>query len=126
MVGDTHDGGSTKRRGSDRSSANSSEEAPTEYKKETMEFTPLTTGKHQSVTCDTVKECILQDTQTDLKNGLDMAVNLWKNEDTGMPTSEPSGLQAKGIKTESLETNVNDLRLEQESHDMEFTTDSKE
>ena len=100
MVGDAHNGRNAKRHGSDRSSANVSREASTQHKKETMEFTLQVAGKHQSVTCNTIEEHILQDMQTDLKNGSDMAVNPRKNTDAGMLTSEPSQILAEAIKAE--------------------------
>ena len=90
MVGNAHNGRNAKRRGSDRSSTNGSGEAFAEHKKETMEFTLLMAGKHQSVTCNAVREHILQDMQTKLKNRSDMVVNLRKNTDAGTPTSEPA------------------------------------
>ena len=53
-----------------------------------MEFTPLVAGKHQSVTYDSVKEHILQEIQKDLKNGLDMSMNVRKDEDSGIPKKQ--------------------------------------
>ena len=68
-----------------KSSNNNGRKDTTEYKKQVMEFTPHIAGKHQMVTYDTVKEHILQEIQTDLKNGSDMAVNLRNDSDDGIP-----------------------------------------
>jgi hypothetical protein len=85
----THNGRNARGKGSDRSGSNSSRDATTETKKQTMEFTMHIAGKHQSVTYDTVVEYILQDIQKDLKNGSDMAVNLRNGTDTGIPILKP-------------------------------------
>ena len=71
--------------GSSRSNTRNSTE-PTTYNKETeYEFTPYTTGRHQPVTYDKVKEYILQEIQRELENGSEMSVNLRKGTDAGIP-----------------------------------------
>ena len=85
-------------RGSGRSSAHGGRNTTTEHKKQTMEFTPHTAGKHQSVTYDTVEEHILQEIQKDLKNGSDLAVNLQKGLDSKILVKKPIRLKAISIK----------------------------
>ena len=60
-------------RGSTRPNTQNSTETTTHNKETKTEFTLHTTGKHQSVTYDTVKEHILQEIQKDLKNGSDVS-----------------------------------------------------
>ena len=86
-------------KGSDRSGASSSKDTTTEKKKETVEFTAHIAGKHQSVTYDTVVECILQDIQKDLKHGSDMAVNLRSGTDNGILILKPRRQRARRPKT---------------------------
>ena len=118
-------------KGSDRSNRDGGRNSTTEHKKQTMEFTPHITGKHQSVTYDTVKDHILQEIQKDLKNGSDMAVNLRKDTDARIPIVKPKRQIVKSVKLEEGESAdpadlLIEIRIEQEGYDMEYTIDLKE
>ena len=140
MSGRIYSGRGCAGRGSGISSAYSSKNTTTEYKKQIMEFTPHTAVKHQSVTYDMIKEHILQEIQKDLKNGSDMAMNLRKGIDCGIPVRKPIRLRAvlaksktngKPIKEELGESKTNpddleDMKMDQESYNMEYTMDLKE
>ena len=89
MSGRGYSGRGRAGRGSGRSSAGGSKSTTTEHKKQVMEFTPQIAGKHQSITFDAVKEHILQEIQTTLKNCLDLAVTLRSGTDTGIPEGKP-------------------------------------
>ena len=139
MSGRSYSGRGCAGRGSGRSSTYGGKITTTEYKKQVMEFTPHTAGKHQSVTYDTVKEHILQEIQKDLKNGSHMAVNLRKGKDNGIPVNKPIRLRAvidksktngKLIKDEIGDSaaeadDLEDMKMEQESYNMEYTMDLK-
>ena len=56
--------------------ATSAESTQQEVKETAMEFAPHTAGEHQTVTCDAVKEHILQEMQKDLKHGYDTVESL--------------------------------------------------
>ena len=127
--GRNNNGKNSQLKGSDRSNQNSSKKDTSDYKKQTMEFTPHIAGKHQTVTYDTVKEHILQEIQRELKNGSDIAVNLRNDNYTRIPVNKPRRVIVK-IKTEGGKTaepeEISDMKIEQEGNDMEYTIDLKE
>ena len=118
--------------GSDRSENSIGRDTATEHKKQRMEFTPHTAGRHQTVTCDSVAEHMPQEIQKDLKCGSDVAVDLRKKIDTGTPGFKPKQTIAKSkrwielLEKEEAEEELFELKLEQEGHDMEFTMHLKE
>ena len=145
MSGRGYSGRGRAGRGSGRSSAGGSKSTTTEHKKQVMEFTPQIAGKHQSIMFDAVKEHILQEIQTTLKNGSDLAVNLRSGIDTGIPEVKPVREIAKPdpilkyVKTEVgtdeelaaigqtlQEAEDAELAIEQKGLDMEFGMDLKE
>ena len=145
MSGRSYSGRGRAGRGSGRSSAGGSKSTTTEHKKQVMEFTPQIAGKHQSLTFDAVKEHILQEIQTKLKNGSDLAVNLRRGTDTGMPEEKPVREIAKpdtltkfikaeeGTIAEMAEINLalqkaedEELAIEQKGLDMEYSMDLKD
>ena len=95
-----------------------------EKKEAAMEFAPHTAGKHQSVTCETVKEHTMQKLQIEPRHGLDLVKCLRDGADNGVPMTKPvRQTQAFGGQTAEEQF---DQKLAQDGHDMDCQLDRKE
>ena len=98
-----------------------SKTASPEKKVAVMEFTPHTAGKHQSVTCDTVKEHMLQELQKELRRGHDSVTRLRAGVNPGVSMIKPERkIEEKGSQTSE------EQKMKQEGHDTEWQTERKE
>ena len=101
-------------------SSKTAKTATPEKKIAVVEFTPHMAGKHQSVTCDTVKEHTLQELQKELRHGHDSVTCLRTGVNSGIPMMKPER-QIEALGSQSSD----EQRMKQEGHDMEWQTERK-
>ena len=113
--------GRTFRKTGGSSTSESTSTVTPEKKEVAMEFIPHTAGKHQSVTCDTVKEHMMQELQMELRHGHDIVKNLRDGTNKGVPITKPTRqLEASGQQT------AEEQKIIQDGHDMEWQIERKE
>ena len=95
--------------------------ATPEKKVAVMVFTLHMAGKHQSVTCNTVKEHTLQELQKEPRHGHDLVTCLRAGVNSGIPTIKPER-QFEALGSQSSD----EQRMKQEGHDMEWQMERKE
>ena len=94
--------------------------AASEKKIAVVEFAPHMAGKHQLVTCDTVKEHMWQELQKDLRHGHDPVKCPHAGVNAGTPTLKPIGvIEEKGTQTHE------EQKMNQDGHDVEWQMERK-